>query len=154
MWFFLLCFLKRIYPFGLLWAICLFLINDAFYRLCSKPSNEHSYQIWFQLAQWFQRRILNCKLFECELSVERTINKTNTYVGLEMAIVPLLEWEWFYMLYLSTLARFSKVTKVNEFPKARFKFMYMRNGRIKRYCHHLHPSTPVTNFYICIKRTS
>ena len=25
------------------------------------PSNEHSFQIWFQLAQWFQRRRLKCK---------------------------------------------------------------------------------------------
>ena len=26
-------------------------------KLCRGPSNEHSYQVWFQLAQWFQRRL-------------------------------------------------------------------------------------------------
>jgi hypothetical protein len=31
------------------------------HKLCSGPSNKHSYQDWFQLAQWFQRRKLKCK---------------------------------------------------------------------------------------------
>jgi hypothetical protein len=26
------------------------------------PSNENSYQVWFQLAQWLQRR-LKCKIY-------------------------------------------------------------------------------------------
>jgi hypothetical protein len=25
------------------------------------PFNEHSYQVWLQLAEWFQRRRLKCK---------------------------------------------------------------------------------------------
>jgi hypothetical protein len=29
--------------------------------LCREPPNKHSYQIWFQLTQWFQRRRLKCK---------------------------------------------------------------------------------------------
>ena len=31
------------------------------HTFCRGPSNEHSYPVWFQLVQWFQRRRLKCK---------------------------------------------------------------------------------------------
>jgi len=31
------------------------------HKLCRGSSNKHSYQVWFQLTQWFQRRRLKCK---------------------------------------------------------------------------------------------
>ena len=32
-------------------------------NVVSEPSNEHSYHVWFQLAQWFWRRRLKCEKF-------------------------------------------------------------------------------------------
>ena len=51
-------------PFWHLWASCFLLCNSTQqknHKLCRDPSNEHSYQVWFQLAKWFQRRRLKCK---------------------------------------------------------------------------------------------
>jgi hypothetical protein len=41
-------------PLGLLLLLC---TSDQ-HQLFREPSNEYSFQVWFQLAQWFQRRIL------------------------------------------------------------------------------------------------
>ena len=38
---------------------CVLLINKK--QLWRGPFNEHSYQVWFQLTPWYQRRRLKCK---------------------------------------------------------------------------------------------
>ena len=40
------------------------------FLLCTseQPSNEHSYQDWVQLAQWFQRRRLKCKSLQTRMA--------------------------------------------------------------------------------------
>jgi hypothetical protein len=50
------------------WLFCVLLIK-AFFR---GSSNEHSYQVWFQLVLWFQRRGLKCE------STQTTTTMTTT----------------------------------------------------------------------------
>ena len=45
-----------------LWETCFFSVRPIDkIKLIRDPSNEHSYQVWFQLGQWLQRRRLKCK---------------------------------------------------------------------------------------------
>ena len=61
---------NRRHPFWQIWASCFFCvlpISFVYYwathkkQLFRGPSKEHSYQVWFQLTLWFQRRRLKCK---------------------------------------------------------------------------------------------
>ena len=36
------------------------LINKTKHKLSRGPSNEYSYQAWFQFSQWLQRKRLKC----------------------------------------------------------------------------------------------
>jgi len=47
-------------PLGLLSLLCTF-DQQQKHKLCREPSNEHHYQVWFQLALSFQRKRLKCK---------------------------------------------------------------------------------------------
>jgi hypothetical protein len=65
---------NRYHPFWHLWAsrfFCVLLINykkkTTKQKLCRGPSNEHSHQVYFQLAEWFQQRRLKCN------SLQKTI---------------------------------------------------------------------------------
>ena len=51
------------HPWGLLYLLCTSDQQNK-HKLCRGPSIEHSYQFWFQLNQWFQRRRLNVKVYE------------------------------------------------------------------------------------------
>jgi hypothetical protein len=51
-------------PFLTPWTSCFFVCTSyqqKNIKLCMGPFNEHSYQVWLQLAEWFQRRRLKCK---------------------------------------------------------------------------------------------
>jgi hypothetical protein len=45
------------------WASCFYddISDWQKYKLCREPFNEHWYQAWFQLVQWFQGRRLKYK---------------------------------------------------------------------------------------------
>ena len=44
------------------------------------PSNEHSYQVWFQLAQWFQKRRLKCKSLQPKTQTTTTYDDGRTFI--------------------------------------------------------------------------
>ena len=48
-------------PLGLLFLLCTS-DQQQKHKLCWEPSNEHTYQVWFQLVWSFQRRWLKCKI--------------------------------------------------------------------------------------------
>ena len=52
-----------------IWTSCIFcvlLINKKKRKLCG--STERSYQVWFHMAQWFQRRRLKCKSLQTRMA--------------------------------------------------------------------------------------
>jgi hypothetical protein len=74
---------KNKYPFKSLVAACFcdrFPIRKKNHTFCKGLPNEHSYHVWFQSAQRFQRRRLECKNLQTTMMMTDTKVTTTPYM--------------------------------------------------------------------------
>jgi hypothetical protein len=62
---------NRQHPFWHIWTSCFFCVFSV--KLVRGPSSGHSYQVWFQLVRWCQRRRLKC----LQTTTTRTMTTTD-----------------------------------------------------------------------------
>ena len=66
-------------PLGIFFWLCTF--DHLKNKLLRGPSNEYSYQVWYQLVQWFQRIWLKCKSLQLTTSAKKDCNTSHDPLG-------------------------------------------------------------------------